>query len=158
MDQLFAVRYLCENYLANVKDVFWALTDLEKAHNMIDHCGMYQILRVFGVIGKLLKAVQSHNVDSRKCVSVRMDLSEWFQVNVGLTQCCVMFASYMDCVVRELNAGVLVKGWKPLGVNGGSFEKKQLLFADDTALVGNSEEKLCRLVSEFGTVCHRRKS
>ena len=28
---------------------------------------------------------------------------------------------------------------------------------DDTALVADSEEKLCRLVSEFGKVCERRK-
>ena len=33
----------------------------------------------------------------------------------------------------------------------------QLLFIDDTALVADSEEKLCRLVSEFGTVCERIK-
>ena len=41
--------------------------------------------------------------------------------------------------------------------NGGRFEIDQLLFADDTALVADSEEKLCRLVSEFGRVCERRK-
>ena len=33
----------------------------------------------------------------------------------------------------------------------------QLLFADDTALVADSEEKLCRVESEFVTVCERRK-
>ena len=33
---------------------------------------------------------------------------------------------------------------------GKKFEINQLLFADDTALVADSEEKLCRLVSEFG--------
>ena len=32
--------------------------------------------------------------------------------------------------------------------NGGRFEINQLLFADDTALVADSE-KLCRLVSEL---------
>ena len=32
-----------------------------------------------------------------------------------------------------------------------------MLFADDTALVADSEEKLCRLVSEFGRVRERRK-
>ena len=37
------------------------------------------------------------------------------------------------------------------------FEINQLLFADDTALVADSEEKLCRLVSECGRVCERRK-
>ena len=32
-----------------------------------------------------------------------------------------------------------------------------MLFADDAALVTDSEEKLCGLVSEFGRVCQRRK-
>ena len=31
----------------------------------------------------------------------------------------------------------------------GRFEINQLLFADDTALVADSEEKLCRVLSEF---------
>ena len=42
------------------------------------------------------------------------------------------------------------KGWELLSVNGGRFEINQLLFSDDTALVAHSEQKLCRLVSEFG--------
>ena len=33
----------------------------------------------------------------------------------------------------------------------------QLLFAGDIALAADSEEKLCRLVSEFLRVCERRK-
>ena len=37
-----------------------------------------------------------------------------------------------------------------LSVNGGRFEINQLLFADDTALVADSEEKLSRLVNELG--------
>ena len=34
---------------------------------------------------------------------------------------------------------------------------EQLFFSDDTALVADSEEKFCRLVSEFGRICGRRK-
>ena len=44
-----------------------------------------------------------------------------------------------------------------LSGNGGRFQINQLLFADDTAPVSDSEEKLCRLLSEFGRVCKRRK-
>ena len=33
----------------------------------------------------------------------------------------------------------------------------QLLFTDDTELVANSKEKWCRLVSEFGRVCEKKK-
>ena len=47
----------------------------------------------------------------------------------------------MDGVERRLDAGVLV--------NGGRFEINQLIFADDTVLMADSEEKLCRLESEF---------
>ena len=43
------------------------------------------------------------------------------------------------------------------GVAGGRFGINQLLFADDTALVTDSKEKLSRLVSEFGRACKRRK-
>ena len=45
---------------------------------------------------------------------------------------------------------VLGKGLELLSANGSRFEINQLLFADDIALVADSEEKLCRLVSEFG--------
>ena len=63
----------------------------------------------------------------------------------------------MDGAVREVNVKVLGKRVELLSANGGRFEINQLLFADDTALVADSEEKLCRLVSEFGIVCERRK-
>ena len=122
---------------------------------------MWQMLRVYGVGGKLLKAVQSFYVDCRTFVRVGNDVSEWFPVNVGLRQGCVMspwlFNVYVDGVVREVNVRVLGKGLELLSANGGRFQITQLLFADDTALVADSAEKLCRLVPEFGSVCERRK-
>ena len=42
-------------------------------------------------------------------------------------------------------------------VAGNWVEIHQLLFADDTALVADSDKKLCRLVREFGKACERRK-
>ena len=42
-------------------------------------------------------------------------------------------------------AGAAESEWSQVEIN-------QLLFADDTALVDDSEEKLCRLVSEYGRV------
>ena len=49
----------------------------------------------------------------------------------------------MDGVVREVNVRVPGKVLGLLSANGGRFEINQLLFADDTALVADSEEKLC---------------
>ena len=89
-------------------------------------------------------------------------MSEWIPVNIGFRQCCVMspwlFNVYIDGVVREVNDRVIEKGLKLLSVNDGRFEINQLLFADDTALVPDSEQKLCRLVTEFVRVCERVES
>ena len=51
----------------------------------------------------------------------------------------------MDGVVREVNVRVLGKGLELLSANGGRFEINQLLFADDTALVTDSEDKFTSL-------------
>ena len=59
----------------------------------------------------------------------------------------------MNCVVREVNARVLGKWLELVSVNGFRFEINQMLFADDTALVADSKERLCWLVSEFSRVC-----
>ena len=47
--QVFAVRQVCEKYLANGKDVFYAFIDLEEAYDTINRHGMWQMLRVYGV-------------------------------------------------------------------------------------------------------------
>ena len=88
---MFAVRQVCEKYLANGKDTskFWAFMDLENAYDTIYLNSIWQMLRVYGVGGKLMKAVQSFHVDRRACVRVGKDVREWFPVNVGLRQRCV---------------------------------------------------------------------
>ena len=52
-----------------------------------------------------------------------------------------------------VNDRVVGKGLELLSANGSRFQINQLLFADDTALVADSVEKLCRFVTEFGRVC-----
>ena len=73
------------------------------------------MLTVYGVEGKLLNAMQSFYVDSRACVRVGNDVSEWCPVNVRLRQGCVtspwLFNVNMDGVVREVSVRVLGKGW-----------------------------------------------
>ena len=77
MDLVFALRQVCEMYLPNGKDVFWAYTDLEKAYDTIDRHGMWQMLRVYGVGGKLMKEVHSFYIDIRACVRVVNDVSDF---------------------------------------------------------------------------------
>ena len=125
-----------------------------KAYNTIDRHGIWQMLKVYGIGGKLLKAVQSFYVHSRACVRAGNDVSECFAVKVGLRQGCVkspwLFNVYMDGVVREVNVRVLAKGLELLSANGSRFEINRLFFADDTAPVADSDEKLLFCLGLFG--------
>ena len=160
-DQIFAVRQICERMLGKNREVFWAFMDLEKAYDRVDREALWQVLGIYGVGGCVLKGIQSFYVGSTACVRVGSDTSESFEVTVGLRQGCVMspwlFNVYMDGVVREVKMRTLGRGLGMKEQNGHEWEVSQLLFADDTALVAGTEEKLQRLVDEFGVVCKRRK-
>ena len=58
MDHVFTIRQMCEKYLANENDVFWADMDLKMTYDTIDQHGMWQMLWVHVVGRKLLTAVQ----------------------------------------------------------------------------------------------------
>ncbi len=108
MDQIFAVRQVCEKYLAKGKEVFWVFMDLQKAYDIIDRESLWTVLRLYGVGGRLLKGVKSFSVSSRACVRVGNGVSDWFLVRVGLQQESVMspwlFSVNMDGVIREVQS------------------------------------------------------
>ena len=78
--------------------------DLEKAYGRIDRIVLWQVLRIYGVGGNLLKAVPSFYSASRAYVRGESSVIEWLDANVGLRLSCVMlpwlFHRYMDGVVR----------------------------------------------------------
>ena len=52
MHQVFAVRLVCEKYLANREDVFLALLNLARMDIIIVRHGTWQMLRLYEVGGK----------------------------------------------------------------------------------------------------------
>ena len=86
--------------------------DLEKAYDTIDRHGIWQMLLLYGVRLKLLKAVQSFYIDGWACVLVGNDVSEWLAVGLrhGYVMSPWLFNVFMDAVVREVNVRVLGKG------------------------------------------------
>ena len=63
----------------------------------------------------------------------------------------------MDGVVREVNARVIGRGLMFIDQGGNNWRVNQLLYADDTVLLGDSKENIQRFLNEFGKVCERRK-
>ncbi len=63
-----------------------------------------------------------------------------------------LFDADMDGVVREVNARMLGRGLSLVNADGREWNLDQLLFADDTALVADSEARLTRWWSLEGCV------
>ena len=160
-DQIFVLRQVCEKMRERKKRVYVAFMDLEKAYDRVDRDAMWQVLRIYGIGGKVLRGIMSFYEEGRACVRVASELSESFEVKMGLRQGCVMspwlFNVYMDGVVREVYSRVNGMGVKLCVGGEREWLLSQLLFADDTALVAESAEQLQCLVREFGRVCERRK-
>ena len=55
----------------------------------------------------------------------------------------------MDGVGKKVNARILGRSLSLVNSDNGEWKINQLLFADDTAVVADSEEKFCQLVEEF---------
>ena len=162
VDQVFVMKQMSEKFVDKNKSLYVAYMDLEKAYDRVDREAMWRVLSMYGINGQLLKAVQSLYEKSEACVRVCREEGEWFEVGVGLRQGCVMspwlFNLFMDAVmkeVREKAGDVGVTLWDER--RNVEWKVDWLMFADDTVLLGDSEEKLERLVQEFGRVCRRRK-
>ena len=162
VDHVFVMKQMSEKFCGKNKSLFVAYMGLEKAYDRIDRDAMWRVLSMYEINGKLLKVVQSLYERSETCVRVCREEGEWFRVDVGLRQGCVMtpwlFNVFMDGVMKEVREAVGDVGKALWDARSNSEWKVEwLMFANDTVLVGVSEEKLERLVQEFVSVCRRWK-
>ncbi len=57
---------------------------MEKAYDRVDRKGLWETLRVYGVGGQLLEGVRSFYENASASVQVNRELSESFNVEVGV--------------------------------------------------------------------------
>ena len=126
---------MIERFLEKSRKLYIAFMDLEKAYDRVDRTALWKVLEIYGVGGRLLQAVKSFYENSRACVKIKGEVSELFEIKVGVRQGCVMspwmFNVYMDGVVREVKE-VFGEGGVYMNVNGNSYNITSMSFADDT--------------------------
>ena len=141
------------------KSLYLGFMDPQQAYDRINREALWKVLMLYGVSGRLLNGIKSMYVDSEACVRINRVESEWFKIESGVRQGCVMspwlFNLYMDGVMKELMAGAMGEGVRMVE-NGREWRLPCLLYADDLVLCGESEESLKKLIEGFGRVCKSR--
>ncbi len=103
----------------------------------VDWLALGEILKIYGVGGKLLSALKSFYEEASAGVKISGETSEHFEIKVGLRQGCVMspwlFNIYMTGVMREMKGKVVEIGVR-MYAEGWKLGQNSILFADDTVL------------------------
>ena len=63
--------------------VYVGFIDLEKAYDRVNREALWQVLRMYDVVGKLLSGIKSMYADSSAYVRIKWDESERFRIDIG---------------------------------------------------------------------------
>ena len=88
--QIFTLKQIGEKAREKKRSLYVGFIDLEKAHDRVNREALWQVLRMYDVVGKLLNEIKSMYVDSSACVRVKGGESERFRIDSGVRQGCTM--------------------------------------------------------------------
>ena len=173
VDMVFALRQIQEKCREQQMPLLTCFVDLTKAFDTVNRSGLYAVLKAIGCPPTLLKLIVSFHTEMNARVSFEGCTSDSFAVNNGVKQGCVLaptlfgiyFAALLRSAFEHCPGGVLVN----TRADGSIFNiarlkaktkveqemMKELLFADDAAIVAHDEATLQALVDSMSAACDR---
>ena len=130
-----------------------------KAYDRVKRDALRQVLRMYGVDGKIFNGIESMYISNQACVRVKGGESECFRFDRGVREGCIMFpwlfSVYKDAVMKR------GENWE--GEDGSEISRRGnkvvsivLLNAGDLVLCGESKQDLKVMIESFVEVCSRR--
>ncbi|CAG2239279.1 unnamed protein product [Mytilus edulis] len=152
IDHLSTITSIIETRKMCKMSTFAAFIDFKKAYDTVNRFLLFCKLESIGISSKMLNALKSlyHKVQS--CVKVNGKITQWFDVQCGLKQGCVLspilfntFINNLVSEVKSLNFGIPIE------------EEKIciLLYADDIVLLVENESDLQMLLDVLHMWCHK---
>ena len=140
---IFVLRMLIERAIEVKKDLYVCFVDYEKAFDRVRHAHLITILEQVNINGKDLRLIKNLYWNQEASVKVENDESETQSIKRGVRQGCVLspdlFNLYSEMIMRDLRD---MEGIKVGGVNINNIR-----YADDTAIVADSHDKLQILIN-----------
>ena len=139
IDHLFVLTEVIRSRREQRKDTFCAFLDLKKAYDTIPRDTIWKRLDQVGIKGKMLRVLKSLYNGVQSSVVVGEEMTDWFRVNVGLRQGCMLSPILFILVIDELAREVKRFG---RDTRLGNLRINILLFADDIVLIAENFEDL----------------
>ena len=141
--------------------------DFSKAFDTVGRTGLWQLRRKYGCPQKFTTMIEALHIGTMANVSVGREVSESFSVTNGVKQACVLaptllsifLSAKLDEAFRDMGDGVYIQSRQSADLfNVAHFRAKakttrilirELLFADDRALIAHSAEEMQKIVDAF---------
>ena len=131
--------------------VFAVFIDYKKAFDRVWHDGLFSVLQQYGVPRKLIKIIRDLYSKAKSCIRVNNNLTDWFETTKGVRQGCLLSLELFNVFLENILAEAF-EDCKKLGINVDGYKLKDLRFADDIALIADSENDLQTLIERVHDV------
>ena len=171
IDMIFATRQIQEKCREQQMPLYIAFIDLTKAFDLVSRDGLFKVLKKIGCPEKLLSIIISFHKSMTGVVSFDGEISSSFPITNGVKQGCVLaptlfgifFSMLLHYAFKDSTDGIYLHTRS----DGSLFHLarlkaktlvrkvlvRELLFADDAALVSHTEEGLQCMLSKFADAC-----
>ena len=171
VDMIFSLRQLQEKSREQRQPLYIAFIDLTKAFDLVSRSGLFAILERIGCPPKLLKLIISFHDNMQGTVQYDGSTSGSFPIKSGVKQGCVLaptlfgifFSVVLSSAFGTSEEGVYIRTRS----DGKLFNLarlraktkvrnvliRELLFADDAALLSHTQSGLQNLVSSLAHAC-----
>ena len=152
LDHIYSLTSIIRNQKNAKKPTFVCFVDFEKAFDRVDRDLLFYKLRKMKIGGKLLESLKSVYSNCHACININNHCTDWFATNFGVRQgdplSPTLFCLYINDLAEEINqcnSGIDICG----------EQVKILLYADDIALIADSEINLQVMLNRLHDWCRK---
>ena len=167
IDMVFSLKQVQEKAKEHHQELYMVFIDLTKAFDTVSREALWKVLAKIGLPEKMINVICSFHDGMMASVQSDNDQSNTFEVTNGTKQGCVLapvlfalfFSMMLDVAFKDIDTGVQIQ----FRTSGGLYNQQRfkaktkaryqllrdLLFADDCALLAHSLEDIQFLVDRF---------
>ena len=99
-DQIFTLRQIIEKSLEFNNNLYICFVDFKQAYDSVWRDTLWQALPSYGIPEKLVRLLKGLYKDTKDCVRIEDNYTEWFDVASGLRQGCNFSTTGFNIVFR----------------------------------------------------------
>ena len=152
IEQIFVLKEVIR--MRRGKKTYCCFIDIKKAYDRVWRDGLWHKMRELGVKGKMWRMIREMYSDVKSRCFVGEATTDWFDVDVGVRQGCVLspilFNMFINGLAEEVKSlGLGVK------VDDGEGNLSILLYADDICLIAENPRHLQRMLDAISVYSSR---